>query len=198
MAIDKAVDSSQLNADLKTIADAIRSKGGTSDALMFPAGFADAIAAIQSGSGGSGLACDMGEFTLDADVYRTKFSVPHNLGEAPAMCVVWTDFMAGTSPENTSPYDTNTMIGFIKIDSSMTGITIQQLSSSNVSDQALYAELTVKGGATWGKGIMVVQPSSTAYIFVRLTETEIKDMYSRDNYWRSGATYKYFVSKKWW
>ena len=53
MAIDKAVDSSQLNADLKTIADAIRSKGGTSDALTFPDGFADAISAIQAGSGGS-------------------------------------------------------------------------------------------------------------------------------------------------
>ena len=54
MAIDKAVDSSQLNADLKAIADAIRTKGGTSGLLEFPSGFVDAVGAIQAGSGGGG------------------------------------------------------------------------------------------------------------------------------------------------
>lgn len=49
MAIDKAVDSTQLNADLTTIADAIREKAGVSDNFTFPAGFAAAIAAIESG-----------------------------------------------------------------------------------------------------------------------------------------------------
>lgn len=39
-------------ADLKAVADAIRSKGGTSDALTFPGGFVDAVGAIQSGGGG--------------------------------------------------------------------------------------------------------------------------------------------------
>ena len=41
-------------ADLKAIADAIREKGGTSDALEFPGGFVDAVGAIQAGSGGEG------------------------------------------------------------------------------------------------------------------------------------------------
>lgn len=36
-------------ADLTAVADAIREKGGTSDALEFPGGFADAIGAIQAG-----------------------------------------------------------------------------------------------------------------------------------------------------
>lgn len=39
-------------ADLKAVADAIRTKGGTSDALTFPGGFVDAVGAIQAGSGG--------------------------------------------------------------------------------------------------------------------------------------------------
>lgn len=37
---------------LTTVADAIRAKGGTTDALSFPTGFVDAISAIQVGGGG--------------------------------------------------------------------------------------------------------------------------------------------------
>lgn len=51
MAIDKAVDSAALEANLTTIANAIREKAGTSDALAFPVGFADAIAGIETGGG---------------------------------------------------------------------------------------------------------------------------------------------------
>ena len=38
---------------LVSVADAIRSKGGTSDALVFPDGFVSAISAIQTGAGGA-------------------------------------------------------------------------------------------------------------------------------------------------
>lgn len=54
MALDKLVDSTQLDADLTTIANAIRTKGGTSEQLAFPNGMADAIAAIPSGEGAGG------------------------------------------------------------------------------------------------------------------------------------------------
>lgn len=54
MAFDKLVDSAALEANLKTVADAIREKAGTSGALAFPAGFAEAIAAISAGGGESG------------------------------------------------------------------------------------------------------------------------------------------------
>ena len=49
MAYDKVVDSAVLDAGLKQIADAIREKAGTTDALAFPQAMADAIAAIQGG-----------------------------------------------------------------------------------------------------------------------------------------------------
>lgn len=39
---------------LVSIADAIRAKGGTSDALVFPDGFVSAISAIQTGGGSGG------------------------------------------------------------------------------------------------------------------------------------------------
>lgn len=47
MAMDKAVDSAQLNADLTTVADAIRTKGGTDAQLAFPDGFVSAVQAIE-------------------------------------------------------------------------------------------------------------------------------------------------------
>lgn len=47
MALDKAVDSAQLNADLTAVADAIRTKGGTSAQLAFPDGFVSAVQAIK-------------------------------------------------------------------------------------------------------------------------------------------------------
>lgn len=51
MAVDKLVDSTQLDTDLTAVADAIRTKGGTSAALAFPTGFVNAINDISGGGG---------------------------------------------------------------------------------------------------------------------------------------------------
>lgn len=65
MAVDKLVDSTQLDADLTSVANAIRTKGGTSAQLAFPADFVSAIAAIPSGGG---VTAATGEFTLASDI----------------------------------------------------------------------------------------------------------------------------------
>lgn len=49
MAYDKVVDSAQLDADLKIVADAIREKGGTTEQLSFPQGMKQAVDSIQIG-----------------------------------------------------------------------------------------------------------------------------------------------------
>ena len=49
MAVDKLVDSIQLDADLTSIANAIRTKGGTSTQLAFPNDFITAINNIETG-----------------------------------------------------------------------------------------------------------------------------------------------------
>jgi len=49
MAVDKLVDSTQLDADLTSVANAIRTKGGTSGSLAFPGGFVSAVQAIPTG-----------------------------------------------------------------------------------------------------------------------------------------------------
>ena len=51
MATYKVVDSEQLNADMTSVADSIRTKGGTTDALAWPDGYKTAIEAIQTGGG---------------------------------------------------------------------------------------------------------------------------------------------------
>lgn len=53
MAEYKVVDAEKLDADLSSVADAIRTKGGTSESLTFPQGFVDAVGAISSGGGES-------------------------------------------------------------------------------------------------------------------------------------------------
>lgn len=49
MALDKAIDSAQLDENLTAVADAIRAKGATSGAMAFPDGFVEAVGAIQAG-----------------------------------------------------------------------------------------------------------------------------------------------------
>ena len=52
MATYKVVDADQLNADMTSVADSIRTKGGTTEALAWPDGYKSAIEAIQTGGGG--------------------------------------------------------------------------------------------------------------------------------------------------
>ena len=54
MATYKVVDADQLNADMTSVADSIRTKGGTTEALAWPDGYKSAIEAIQTGGGGGG------------------------------------------------------------------------------------------------------------------------------------------------
>ena len=61
MAVDKLVDSTQLNNDLTSVANAIRTKGGTSAQLAFPAGFVSAVQAIPTGG-----VTPTGTYTIEA------------------------------------------------------------------------------------------------------------------------------------
>lgn len=67
MALDKLVDSTQLDSDLGDVADAIRAKSGGTSQLAFPAGFITEIQSISTGGGG-------GDASLaDVDVYIADY-----------------------------------------------------------------------------------------------------------------------------
>lgn len=51
MAIDKAIDSTEFDSKLTTVADAIRTAGGTTATMSFPTGMIDAISSLSSGGG---------------------------------------------------------------------------------------------------------------------------------------------------
>lgn len=84
MALDKLVDSSQLDTDLTSVADAIRTKGGTSASLAFPSGFVTAIGNIPTG-GGAGYAT--GTVTPTSRVasitFDAGFSTIHGIAIVP-------------------------------------------------------------------------------------------------------------------
>jgi hypothetical protein len=79
MAVDKLVDSTQLDSDLTAVANAIRTKGGTSTSLAFPTGFVNAIDAIPTGGGGSSPIQLLGTVTVPSDIRAVSIdTTPYN------------------------------------------------------------------------------------------------------------------------
>lgn len=89
MAVDKLVDSAQLNTDLTAVANAIRAKSGGSTPLAFPGGFVSEIGSIQTGGGGGwtsdGIADGSepnGDFVVEASTLASyAFAAKSNLGK---------------------------------------------------------------------------------------------------------------------
>ena len=69
MSVDKLVDSTQLDADLTSVANAIRTKGGTSGALSFPNGFISAVEAIETAQWTEQTVSTAGAVTQALDPY---------------------------------------------------------------------------------------------------------------------------------
>ena len=202
MANEYAVNS----ADLKTVADAIRAKVGLSGGLAFPDGFAAAIEAITAGGAASGLAYDMGEFSVETDVNSTVFCGPgasnpvpngiaHNLGGVPDFICVWTDCWAGMTE---APYSSGTtMVGFVWL----RGITGME---GRASASAAYSNPVAMGFQISANDFRLggVYPSSANYGLNdgRLPNAQFFKTIALGTsmWWRAGATYKYFVSKAWW
>lgn len=190
MALDKVVDSAALDAGMTSVANAIRAKTGNTDMLAWPNGFLAAIAEI-TGGGGAGLAYDMGEFVLDADVKFLNPSLPHNLGEIPEFILVWTDDFAGLSEENPAEQQCN--LGYIWL-KNLTGM-LQGLTSMATGD-SLTVDFHLMSG---NYRIQPIAPTSASYLAKQPTAEYFGlNQTGSNNYWRAGVTYKYFVSKAWW
>lgn len=69
MAYDKVIDSTQLDADLTTVADAIRAKGETSEPLAFPDGYKSAIESIEVGVDTSDATATADDIVLNKTAY---------------------------------------------------------------------------------------------------------------------------------
>ena len=83
MAYDKVIDSSALDANLASIAEAIRKKGGTTDQIVFPDGFISAIEAIEAG-GVSGITYG----TYIPTETGNRHIIEHGLGVIPKLFAI--------------------------------------------------------------------------------------------------------------
>ena len=84
MALDKVVDSAVLDAGMKSVADAIRAKAGTTDLLAWPDGFKTAVDGIQTGGGG-GSTSDVVMKDVNFYDYDGTLVASYTLAEAQAL-----------------------------------------------------------------------------------------------------------------
>lgn len=154
-----------------------------------------------SGGGGSvsGLAYDMGEFVLDTDTVSGKgISVPHGLGVTPEFICVWSDHWAGLTSDNTVSYDDAipTAVGFVWL-KEITGMIYRASSVNNGTPMCLGLHIA-NGDYRVSGGL----PSSGSYgVFDdHLSEKAFcpPTFGVKGARYRTGVTYKYFVSIAWW
>lgn len=184
MALDKVVDSATLDAQLTSIADAIRSKGGTTDQLTL-AGMVDAINAIQTGGGG--IQSASGEYSIAEDVVSFNIDIS-DIGFVPDLVVVYLD---ETGMEYTS---TPTKIWYLSYVPDI-------IDMVNVSNILQYTRTNV--GVLWrgGEGTYTQQsaPVSTNCVGTAKGETGIRIHLARGAvaYPIIAGTYKWFAYKIW-
>ena len=109
MAVDKLVDSTQLDADLTSVANAIRAKSGGSGQLAFPSGFVSEIGNIPSGGGNGIVLLASGTYTLATNA--ASFNIPVNYTGTPAFAIITpVDYSSLPSGNKSTFY-----LGFLKI-----------------------------------------------------------------------------------
>lgn len=160
MAIDKAVDSANLDAGLTSVADAIRAKCRSSASLAFPDEFISAIEAISTGSGVGASYIVHGTYTAATANYISMHMFRGNSPWIPSpayssgVILCRTDFEL--SPDETGPQNvylatfiyspTKMYIGTIGQRSNQTsqqayGQVISRASPDSFSDVALFGSL---------------------------------------------------------
>lgn len=105
MAVDKLVDSTQLNTDLTSVANAIRAKSGGSGQLAFPADFVTAIADIPTGGGGSSVKYT--RYTLTGDTTIKQFIDSINYEVETDTCLYIAIRVSGDVAPSTGTYTVN-------------------------------------------------------------------------------------------
>lgn len=125
MAFDKVVDSAFLDGGLKKIADAIREKSGSADALAFPDEMEAAVKAIETGGSGGGMATGTLTFAEETSTSLAT-TVNHNLGYVPSN-ILW--FVEESTSVNSSGYLQGGRIGAFEYNTKNHYILVTSLSS---------------------------------------------------------------------
>ena len=169
MAVDKLVDSTQLNADLTSVANAIRTKGGTSAQLAFPSGFVSAVQAIPTGGGGG--SDESGSFIAS----NSQSNVTVSVTSLHSHLLVWDSQIDGDDDISSAPFGTKKMV-MIYADNDMGFMARNAINSAGTAYTAEYSGMGRWGGNTaWNNYVQfsesqmkIVNPrvSGIAYPFI--------------------------------
>jgi hypothetical protein len=148
MAYDKVVDSAVLDANLKSVADAIRTASGATGNLAFPSGYVSALQNMK-------MVAEVHKVTLSADVTGAKEQVllsgndfiKKHYNNAWFSVVLYADSPSGAAGVVPFSYQGNRKIG-----ASNTGIGCRYTSASAVGNQGLTANISAEG---WGQHMRV-------------------------------------------
>ena len=146
MAVDKLVDSSQLNSDLTSVANAIRTKGGTSASLSFPAGFVSAIGNIPTGGGGGNIVT--GTFTPTSAEKGTakSITIPYSGTGYPVALLIYPT--AGAYKSGTSIYTSAQFRAIVTTMAIKCDISTTPDYTNNATQNQAYVISTYKGSSS--------------------------------------------------
>lgn len=189
MAVDKLVDSSQLNSDLTSVANAIRTKGGTSASLAFPSGFVSAIGDIPTGGGGNIVT---GTFTPTSAEKGTakSITVPYSGAGYPVALLIYPTvgaYKSGTSIYTSAQYRAIVTTMAIKCDISTT----PDYTNNAIQNQA-YVISTYKGSSSDSTIYSVTM--STHYNFMYRYPAEGTSGTSVARFYNSGTNLTVYIA----
>ena len=181
MALDKVVDSAVLDAGMKSVADAIRAKTGTTDLLAWPEGFKTAVDGIQTGGGTTpGAPGDITFYDYDGTIVTswtleelaTKTALPDYPSHEGLTCQGWNWSLADLKTTNRKM---NVGAMYITDD----GATRLHIRIATVGRMAvpLYIGQTVANGVSidWGDGSAAETLSGTGKVNTSHTYAEPGD-----------------------
>lgn len=171
------------DSDLTAVANAIRTKGGTSAELEFPSGFVSAIAAIPSGGGGSLpsiiSALAGGSFTPASAELCRDIKIQHNMSTTPYAFLIWSeDSFTEESSDNKSCY----MTGYFSRCETVNNLQIN-VRGYNVRQYYRASDKRV----SVNNGIVSLRD------ITRFVTESYLCMYSSNEYFQSGKTYKWLA-----
>ena len=175
-----------LTDKLTAIADAIRSKGGTTDQLTL-AGMVDAINAIQTGSGG--IQSASGEYSIAGDVAKLNIDIS-DIGFVPDLVVAYLD---ETGMEYTS---TPTKIWYLSYVPDIVDRIPVGATAGKVYNRTNVSVLWRGAGGTY---VQQTAALSTNFVGTLNNETGIRIHLARSaaSYPIIAGTYKWFAYKIW-
>lgn len=182
------------SSDLTSVANAIRTAGGTTAPLSFPSEFISAIQAIGGGGGGSGITeFETGTYTTNSNISRPtiSFSDAHSV---PPSIIVFAD-ATGTSERTANTNYSFTLIDFYRIfgtgvPSGSTGVAGNTFVFYTGRDSSTSS--TITGSMVCAQNSDNTGSSSTSYSRYFATPSNFKPYTgSNSRYWRSGRTYKW-------